>query len=85
MTASDLESKIEELTNQIRIQNSVQRTFAISILRGFGAAIGATIVFGLVLALLSQVIRSIDYIPVLNSVLTSQEVVDLIQNFLQQF
>lgn len=85
MTNSDLESKIEELTRQIKLQNSAKRNFSIAIIRGFGTAIGATIVFGFVLALMLQIIKSIDYVPVLNNVLTSQEVVDLIQNFLQQF
>lgn len=83
MTPDTLETKIAELTRQIKLQNSVRRNFLLSIVRGFGTALGATAVFGLVFALLFQVIRSIDYVPLLNNVLSSQAVEEVIRRFTQ--
>lgn len=83
MTTDSLETKITELTGQLKLQNSFKRNFLQSIVRGFGTALGATAVFGLVLALLFQVIRSIDYVPILNGFLSSQAVEDVIRRFTQ--
>lgn len=75
------QSEIEKLTRQIQIQNSLKRNFVVAVLRGFGTALGATAVFGLVLALLLQIVVSIDYVPILNNILSSQAVEELIRRF----
>ncbi|GIK84112.1 MAG: hypothetical protein BroJett025_07340 [Patescibacteria group bacterium] len=83
MTNENLENKIEQLTKQIQIQNSTRRNFYIAVVRGFGSALGATAVFGLVLAILFQIVRSIDYVPVLNNILSSQAIEEVIRRFTQ--
>ncbi len=84
MTNNELEDKIQELTKQIKLQNSYKRNFSVVVVRGLGSAIGATFVFGLVLAGLFQVIKSVDYVPVLNNILNSQAIEELIRRFTQQ-
>ncbi|MBP7842664.1 hypothetical protein KA017_01535 [Candidatus Woesebacteria bacterium] len=84
MTNTELEDKIQQLTKQVKLQNSYKRNFSIGIIRGFGSAIGATVVFGLVLAIFFQVVRSIDYVPILNTILNSQAIEELIRRFTGQ-
>ena len=84
MIHSELEDKIQELTKQIQLQNSYKRNFMMGIIRGFGAAVGATVVFGLALAILFQIVRTIDYVPVLNNILNSQAIEELIRRFTGQ-
>ncbi len=84
MTNTELEEKIQQLTKQVKLQNSYKRNFTVGVVRGFGSALGATVVFGLVLAFVFQIIRSIDYVPVLNNILNSQAIEELIRKFTQQ-
>lgn len=83
MSEKELEQQVEELTKQLRLQNSLQRNFFIAMLRGFAGAVGATVVFGIVLALIFQIIRSIDYVPILNNILNSGAIEEVIKRFTQ--
>jgi len=83
MTDNILEKKITELTKQIQMQNSFRRNFVIAVVRGLGSAIGATVVFGLGLAILFQIVRSIDYVPILNNILNSNAIEEVIHKFTQ--
>lgn len=83
MTNSNLEQKIEELTRQIKLQTSFKRNFLMAVLRGFATALGATVVFALALALVFQLVRSIDYVPILNNVLNSSAIEEVIHRFTQ--
>ena len=83
MTNSNLEQKIEELTKQIKLQTSFKRNFLIAVLRGFATALGATVVFGIALALVFQLVRSIDYVPILNNILNSSAIEEVIYRFTQ--
>lgn len=84
MTNTEPEDSILQLTKQIRLQNSFRRNFALGIVRGFAGALGATVVFGVVLAIVFQIVRSIDYVPVLNNLLNSQAIEELILRFTGQ-
>lgn len=81
MTNSEQEDAIQQLTKQIRLQNSYKRNFTMGIVKGFGGALGATVVFGLVLAIFSQVVQTIDYVPFINNILNSQAIEELILRF----
>lgn len=83
MTEKNLEQEIKELSQHMKLQNSLRRNFVISIVRGFGSALGATVVFGLVIAFLFQIVRSIDYVPILNGILNSQAIEEVIKRFTQ--
>ena len=82
--SKELEEMIDALTKQITIQNSLQRNLLVAVARGFASAIGATVVFGLVLAGLFQIVRSIDYVPILNNILNSQAIEEVIKRFTMQ-
>lgn len=83
MIQNSLEQKIQALTKQIEKQNSFKRNFFISIFRGLGGAIGATIIFGIGIAVIIQITRSIDYVPILNNILNSKAIESIINRFIQ--
>lgn len=83
MNEKNPEERLPLLVRELEKQNSIARNFLIGIVRGFGTAIGATVVFGLVLAGFFQAIKSIDYVPILNTILSSQAVEELIHRFTQ--
>lgn len=83
MNEKNFEKQIAKLTQQIEQQNSLQKNFLVGIFRGLGTALGATVVFGLVLAGVFHMIRSIDYVPLLNTILSSEAVEELIRRFTQ--
>lgn len=56
-TAKDLSKNIGHLGNQLEKQVSFKREFMLSILRGAGYAIGATLVASLVIATVANVLR----------------------------
>lgn len=80
---TELQKEVAQLRKQFENFNSFPRNFAIAILRGFASAIGATLVFGLAIAFLIQIIRSIDYVPILNNILNSGAIEEIIQKFAQ--
>ena len=82
-TIERLEVEVSVLTKQFRSFNSIRRNFGIAVLRGFGSALGATVVFGLSIALVIQIIRSIDYVPILNGILNSGAIEEVVNKFSQ--
>ena len=80
---NNLEIEIKQLTKQVKLQNSLRRNFAMAVIRGFATALGATVVFGFVLAGFIQIVRSIDYVPILNNILNSGAIEELVGKFTQ--
>ena len=78
-----LEKSISNLEKRVQKQTSFRRNFAMSLVRGFGGAIGATVIFGLALALVIQIVRSINYVPLINNILNSQAIESVINRFTQ--
>lgn len=82
-TIERLEVEVSALTQQFKSFNSARRNFSLSVLRGFGSALGATVVFGLALAVVAQLIQSVDYVPILNGILNSEAIEELVRKFSQ--
>ena len=78
---TNLEKSISKLEKRVAKQTSFKRNFTMSLVRGFGGAIGATVIFGLALALIIQIVRSIDYVPIINNILSSQAIESVIDRF----
>jgi hypothetical protein len=55
-----LSQEIQGLTNEMHKRNSFWREFASGIVRGIGYAIGATIIFGIIVTILTYVVRTSD-------------------------
>ena len=56
----ELVHEMEELKDEVHKQNSRPRIFWDGIVRGFGYAVGATVLFGLLVAILGFIARSTD-------------------------
>lgn len=56
----ELGHEIEELTHEFQKQNSAGRIFWNGIISGLGRAVGATIIFAVIIALLSYVVKASD-------------------------
>ena len=80
---SSLEESILKLEKKVQRQTSFRRNFALSLVRGFGTAVGATVIFGLAIAFTIQAVRSIDYVPIMNNLLNSQAIENVINKFTQ--
>ena len=78
-----LEESISRLEEKVRRQTSLRRNFTLSLVKGLGSAVGATVIFALMLASVVQVIRSIDYVPIINNILSSQAIEDVVNRFTQ--
>lgn len=57
---NDLIHEIEELTHTLEKQNSYTRDFWSGVVKGIGYAVGATILFGILITLLSYIVRTSD-------------------------
>lgn len=55
-----LTQEIEELKSSIEKQNSYWRSFFGGVVKGIGYAVGATILFGILITILSYVVRTSD-------------------------
>ena len=78
-----LEKSISSSEEYERKQTSFGRIFTLALVRGFGTAVGATVIFGLILASIIQIVRSIDYVPIINNLLSSQAIESVINKFTQ--
>lgn len=76
-----LEETVARLDKRIQTQNSYVRNFGLSLARGLASAVGATIIFGLSIAIVIQILRSIDYVPIINNILDSQAIENVISRF----
>lgn len=89
MTKAETEPT-EELTVQLKKLNvklakqlSFKHELLISIVRGIGYAIGAGIIAGLIIAILSWTVNSIQDVPVLNDIFASPEIKNALDQFAQ--
>jgi hypothetical protein len=62
---SEVNRNLEELTERLSKQNSFLRRFFMSILTGLGSAIGAIVVFGILLAIVSASIDRASDLPLI--------------------
>ncbi len=76
-----LEKSISKLDARVKRQTSFRRNFIMALLHGFAGAVGATIIFGLSIVLLVRIVRSIDYVPIINNIVNSQAVETVINKF----
>lgn len=56
----DLIHEIEELTHSIEKQNSLVRGFWGGVIKGIGYAVGATILFGILITIIGYIVRTSD-------------------------
>lgn len=84
---NDLETKLETISNHLaKLDTSIQkklsfkRNFLLSIVKGVGYAIGATLIAGIVIAILSWSISSIQDVPILNKILTASDIEQTLRN-----
>lgn len=80
---ASLERSVERLEKKVIQVTSYKRVFFISLLHGFGTAVGATFIFGIIIASLVQAAKTIDYVPIINNLLNSQAIEAIINNFTQ--
>lgn len=69
---------LESLNEELEKSNSVHN-LGLSIVKGVGTLIGATIVATLLLGILSQIIQSANDIPILNKVIDTEKVNEYFQ------
>lgn len=67
----ELRESIEDLEDSIRTTNSNKRVILRGILSGLSGIIGATIIFGIVIALLSSILYKTGLFPELNTFLNN--------------
>ncbi|MGD9129213.1 MAG: DUF5665 domain-containing protein [Candidatus Woesebacteria bacterium] len=78
-TLNEVHRSIERLDKNIKRQNSFKRNFLLSIVRGVGYFIGATIVAGLAIAIMFKFLMSLDRLPFINQAID----VELIEETLE--
>lgn len=76
---SELKTELRELNKHLARANSAPRLFLLGIIRGAGAAVGATIILGLAITLLATLIQSVENIPIINELIESLKISDLIE------
>lgn len=74
-----LEKVLKRIDQNLKKEVSFRHNFMLGVIRGVGTVIGATIVAGFVIMILSQLIKSVDDIPILNTILSSEELKELIE------
>ncbi len=63
--------RLELIERHLGQINSVKQTFLFSIVRGFGYAIGATVVVSIVATILVRTLDTIDYVPIVSQFFNS--------------
>lgn len=64
-----LEAKLIELDKKLDEYVSFKKSFTVGVVRGLGSAIGATIVFAVLIVVLDRLLRDIGSIPVLDPII----------------
>lgn len=72
-------NQIEKISKNLDKLTSLPHTFARAILVGVGTALGASIIAGVVMIWASRAIQTIDYIPFVQEIITSEEIQNSIQ------
>jgi hypothetical protein len=73
-----LTTELAKLTKQMANANSYWKIFLRGIVAGIGTALGATIIAGLLVAFLASVVDSVDDIPILNNIVQSSNLKELL-------
>lgn len=71
---SHIARQLGQLDTKLQKQLSFKRNFLLSVVSGVGYAIGATIIAGIVIAILSWSISSIQDVPILNKIFTASDI-----------
>ncbi len=74
----ELVQLLEKLNSNLQKEVSPVRRFIMAVIQGVGTIIGATIVAGIVLGVLSETVDSVDDIPILNKILDSEDLKDIV-------
>lgn len=80
VTTPELDTQLTKLNHNLSKQLSFKRNLLMSIVSGVGYALGASLIAGLVIAILSWSIDSIQDVPVLNKIFSSQELQQTLNN-----
>ncbi|NCS97818.1 MAG: hypothetical protein GW762_04490 [Candidatus Pacebacteria bacterium] len=67
-----LVQNIEELNSRLEKSLSIRYRFSVAILQGFGVALGGTIVAYIVITILVEALRQVNYIPMINMLFDSE-------------
>lgn len=78
--SDDLNSNISKLTAVINKQISFKRSFFLALVQGVGTAIGATLVAGIVVALIYQFILSVDNIPLIQKLIPPSYIENIVKS-----
>lgn len=68
----ELVQNIGEMNDRLRKLNSLRHRFAVAVLQGFGVALGGTIVAYIVISILIETLRQVNYIPFINMMFDSE-------------
>lgn len=77
--SSDLEKELKALDKQLHVlnermrkANSLRNRFFMAVIQGFGVALGGTIVAYIIITILVETLRQINYIPIINMIFDSE-------------
>lgn len=65
----DLQKELQELTIALQKLNSFWRSMLKAFLNGIAGAIGATIVAGVIIAILSQTVQTVNDLPIIGKII----------------
>ncbi|MBP6912155.1 MAG: hypothetical protein KBB88_03070 [Candidatus Pacebacteria bacterium] len=68
---AELKNSLEHLEETIRVANSTKKAIWLGIVRGLSGAVGATIVFALLLSFISGILYATGLFPELNNFISS--------------
>jgi uncharacterized protein (DUF697 family) len=74
----ELNNNLKKLIKGLEKQNSFKRSFLMSVIQGVGGVIGATIVAGMLLFVLSKFIHSVEQVPLIGNLVKSINIVSSI-------
>lgn len=75
VTAKDLSKiskNLEEVNQRLRKLSSIRYRFLTAVVQGFGVALGGTIVAYIVITILIETLRQVNYIPIINMIFDSE-------------
>ncbi len=67
----ELNQNIENLTLALKRSNSFYDVFARGVLWGLGSAVGATVIAVIVISILSNIIQTVNDVPILNNIMNN--------------
>lgn len=72
-------NQLDKIAKNLEILTSLRHTFLRAIIVGVGTALGASIVAGIVMIWATRVIQTIDYIPFIQGIISSERIQNSIQ------